>query len=211
MLTFYFIHVILKVPMGGVTMREVMPGCEDYEYALEMRARFCPHDYFHVGETGNVKDFEYLTHISDMDTYGGCINTHEHPSLCAGVPKGAKLKYKGCHWAYMNFRFETDQGDVSPNDVIGNVFIHTIKKRFIDIHSPSLKATMWEQTFFIDKFGNKWRLINEDGTVDLIELAPEDFCIWDYADKPLIEYENEYDFHRYDLWVRLNGIVKALY
>lgn len=194
--------------MGGADM---IPGCEDFEAYCETRARFIGDEYFRVGQKANKKDFEYLTHIADMDTYNGCINTHEHPSICAGIPKGAKLKYEGCHWAYMNFRFKTDQYDVNPNDVIGNVFIQTIKKRFIIVDWPSCTATMWEQTFYIDKFGNKWRLIDAEGTVELIELAPDDFFIWDYADKPLEVYKNDFDYKQYDFFKRLNGVVKALY
>ena len=192
-------------------MINYLPGSEEYTAGVELAARIYPERYFKVGEKANVKDFEYLTHIVNISDYGGCINTHEHPSICANIPKGAKLKYEGCHWAYMNFRFKTDQYDVNPNDVVGNVFIQTIKKRFIIFDAPAFTFTMWEQTFYIDKFGNKWRLINEDGTVELIELSPKDFLLWDYADTPLVVYENDYDFKRYDLWTRYNGTIKQLY
>jgi hypothetical protein len=192
-------------------MINYLPGSEQDTAAVERLAKIHPDRYFRVGEKANVKDFEYLTHIVDIHDFGDCIESHEHPSICADIPKGAKLKYKGCHWAYMNFRFETDQYDVNPNDVVGNVFIQTIKKRFIIFNAPADTLTMWEQTFYIDKFGNKWRLINEDGTVELIELASKNFLLWNYADKPLVAYENEYDFKYYDLWTRYGGTVKQLY
>lgn len=189
----------------------MIPGCEEYEHALELKKSWAADQYFCIGQKANKADFEYLTQIADMGTYNGFIHTHEHPSVSAGIPIGTKLKYQGCHWAYMNFRFETDQGDASPNDVIGNVFIQAIKHRFIDMNWAALKATMWEQTFYIDKFGNKWRLIDDNGTVELIELASKDFCIWDYADKPLVVYENNFEFKEYDRWAKLGQVLKALY
>ena len=192
-------------------MKPMVPGCEDFEAGCEFMARLVPGRYLHIGDRDNKANFEYLTHNVDINTFGGCIDTHEHPSVCANIPKGEKLKYKGCHFAYGYFRFETDQYDVNPNDVIGNVFIQTIKHRFIMIDYPALKATMWEETFYIDKYGNKWRLMAEDGTVELKEFAKDDFFIWNYADKPLVVYENNFDFKDYDLWRRLEGDIKELY
>lgn len=192
-------------------MNEMIPGCEQYEHYCEMRAAMNQNQYFHVGDKSNKKEFEYLTHIIDIHSVGGCYNTHEHPSLNYGLGKGEKLKYLGMKIAYMTFRFETDKGDVVPSDVIGNVFVHTIKKRFIINDYASLTSTMWEQTFYIDKFGNKWRLINANGDVELIEIAPEDFWLWDYLNKDSVEYINDFSYKDYEFWKREEGQLKALY
>lgn len=169
-------------------INEILPGCEKFE------SWHTPH--FYVGMRANLKEFGNLVCVND-DTDVESYSPREHPSF-GFIKKGEKLKFKELSFNYMTLRCVTDKGHIAVYDCVGNFMVQKITQRFIVNRWEENTVTMYERIYYIDSFGNKWAVIDENDNLVLTEIL-EPFWIFNYVDKPE-EYINEFSQEDYSRW-----------
>ena len=185
----------------------ILEGCETYAHWRENDMFLRPENYFAVGMRANKKDFEYLTHCIGSEDLDGMINTKLHTGVSQGIKKGQKVKYKGgLVIAHNIVRFRTEECEYMPeDDVVGNVFIQTIITRYIHRNIAADTAELVQKTIYIDRFGNTWKLLNDNGDVELIKVGDESFNLYSYCSKPFIIYNDEFTYKDYLYWCEHNN------
>jgi len=112
----------------------------------------------------NLEDFKYVTIETENERWfynTGC----QYPLIC---PKGTKVKFVQVFSNYYGTWFEVEYNGqikyILPCLCDGNVMIKHEERKWLDI--PSLKVK--EIHIFTDRFGKKYKLLNEKGDLELL-------------------------------------------
>ena len=172
-------------------INEILPGCEGYEAYHTPR--------FHRGMKANLNEFGTIICVHD-ETETDCYSPREHPSF-GFIKKGERFKFKELSFNYFTLRCVTEEGHhIAIYDCVGNFIVQKITRRNIINRWEENSIVMYEMVFYIDRYGNKWALIDDKDNLILIETG-EDRIFWlvDYVDKAE-DSQNEFTQQDYNRW-----------
>ena len=112
-----------------------------------------------------LKDFKYLTINTECDIYWSNNTGCQYPLIC---PKGTKVEFVSQFTNYYGTWFEVKYEDeiryVLPNLCNGNVIVKAKKIVLMDSESLAIKETY----ILTDRYGKRYRLLNEKGDLELL-------------------------------------------
>ena len=112
----------------------------------------------------NLKDFQYLTVYCDEHWFHG--TGCQYPLVC---PKGTKVKFirqmTNLYGKWFEVEYEGEKRYIMPSLCEGNVMVKVERYVWFDPPSCSYK----EIYFYYDRYGKKYKLLNEKGELELYE------------------------------------------